>query len=245
MASVVVDHSKDCSVQYELVGDVTTIGRDPSNNVVIDDPTVSARHASLTRSLTGYGLTDMGSTNGTRYNGALVTDAELKDRDEIRFGSVTAVFRDGGRSDQTEKFKASVEHPPPVNASSRWSFSRKSATVAVVALIAISVITWSVIVRYRTERPTAATQTFDLVTLAKKTRNAVVLIEVFDSERKEIASGSGFFVSADGLLITNSHVINGAANAAAKTESGDILPIKGVVSIDPENDLVVLAVEGK
>ena len=92
MASLVVDHSKVRSERYELVGDVTTIGRDLSNNVVIDDPTVSARDASLTRSSTGFGLTDLASTNGTRYNGALVTDAELKDGDTIRFGSVNAIF---------------------------------------------------------------------------------------------------------------------------------------------------------
>jgi pSer/pThr/pTyr-binding forkhead associated (FHA) protein len=177
MASLILNHGGTQPVTHELVGDLITIGRDPSNNVVIDDPTVSARRASITKSSTGYGLTDLGSTNGTRYNGALVTDAELKDGDEIQFGSVTAVFRDGRRSDETEKFKASVEQLPPAlaDASSRWSFSRKSVTVAVVPLIAIFIGTWSVIVRHQTERTTAANQTIDLVTLAKKTRNAVVL----------------------------------------------------------------------
>jgi S1-C subfamily serine protease len=245
MASLILNHGGTQPVTHELVGDLITIGRDPSNNVVIDDPTVSARHASITKSSTGYGLTDLGSTNGTWINGVSITDAEVKDGDEIRFGSVTAVFRDGRRSDETETFKASLEHPPPAlaDASSRWSFSRKSATVAVVALIAISICTWSVIVRHQTDRPTAATQTFDLVTLAKKTRNAVVLIDVFDNDRKEIATGSGFFVSANGLLVTNAHVIKRAASAVAKTESGALLPIKGGISVDWENDLALLVVE--
>jgi pSer/pThr/pTyr-binding forkhead associated (FHA) protein len=34
----------------------------------------------------------LNSTNGTQLNGVLVTDAELKDGDKIRFGSVLAVF---------------------------------------------------------------------------------------------------------------------------------------------------------
>jgi pSer/pThr/pTyr-binding forkhead associated (FHA) protein len=35
----------------------------------------------------------MGSTNGTQINGISITDAELKDGAEIRFGYVTGVFR--------------------------------------------------------------------------------------------------------------------------------------------------------
>jgi pSer/pThr/pTyr-binding forkhead associated (FHA) protein len=40
-------------------------------------------------------LKDLNSTNGTQLNGVLVTDAELKDGDKIRFGSVLAVFAGG------------------------------------------------------------------------------------------------------------------------------------------------------
>jgi S1-C subfamily serine protease len=93
--------------------------------------------------------------------------------------------------------------------------------------------------------PASHAASFDLVALAKKARNAVVLIEVFDSGHNEVATGSGFFVSDNGLLITNAHVIENAASAAAKTESGDVLPIKGAIRIDRENDLAVLAVEGR
>ena len=39
-----------------------------------------------------YSLKDLDSTNGTQINEILVTDAELKEGDTIRFGSVTAVF---------------------------------------------------------------------------------------------------------------------------------------------------------
>jgi pSer/pThr/pTyr-binding forkhead associated (FHA) protein len=39
-----------------------------------------------------YWLKDLNSTNGTQINEVLVTDAELKDGDKIRFGAVVAVF---------------------------------------------------------------------------------------------------------------------------------------------------------
>jgi len=42
-----------------------------------------------------YSLKDLDSTNGTQIDDILVTDAELKDGDTIRFGSVRAVFAGG------------------------------------------------------------------------------------------------------------------------------------------------------
>src|SRR5262245_20334218 len=63
----------------------------------------------------------------------------------------------------------------------------------------------------------------DLRTLAKRARTAVVSIEVFDDKANSIGSGSGFFVSDDGLLVTNYHVIKWASSAVAKTASGERL----------------------
>src|SRR4026207_2502282 len=79
-------------VTHELVGDVITIGSAPLNHIVIDNPAVSAQHAILARVADSYRLKDLHSTNGTQVNGISITDAELKDGDEIQFGSVVAVF---------------------------------------------------------------------------------------------------------------------------------------------------------
>jgi pSer/pThr/pTyr-binding forkhead associated (FHA) protein len=79
-------------VTHEFFRDIVMIGRAPSNQIVIDHPTVSAQHAVLLRVSNSYWLKDLNSTNGTLINDVLVTDAELKDGDTIRFGSVIAVF---------------------------------------------------------------------------------------------------------------------------------------------------------
>jgi pSer/pThr/pTyr-binding forkhead associated (FHA) protein len=84
-------------VTHELVRDIVTIGRAPLNQIVIDHPTVSGQHAVLLRVGDSYSLKDLSSTNGTQINGVFVTDAELKDGDTIRFGSVVAVFAGGYR----------------------------------------------------------------------------------------------------------------------------------------------------
>jgi len=68
------------------------ISRDPLNEIVIDHPTVSEQHAVLLRTGGSYSLKDLNSTNGTQVNGDFASDAELKDGDSVRFGSVIAVF---------------------------------------------------------------------------------------------------------------------------------------------------------
>jgi pSer/pThr/pTyr-binding forkhead associated (FHA) protein len=94
MARLLFDCDGVDVIAHELIGDVITIGRVPSNDVVIDDLTVSAQHASLAKSPGGYRLRDLGSTNGTQIDGISIAEAELKDGSEIRFGYVTGVFQD-------------------------------------------------------------------------------------------------------------------------------------------------------
>jgi DNA-binding NtrC family response regulator len=54
-----------------------TVGKDPSNDVVVDDPFVSARHLRIEGRQGRWFLTDLGSTNGTFVSGARVERAEL------------------------------------------------------------------------------------------------------------------------------------------------------------------------
>ena len=97
MARLIINCEGVGLVKPELGRDIVTIGRAPSNQIVIDHPTVSAQHALLLRVRDSYSLKDLNSTNGTQINGDFVTDAELKDGDTIRFGSVIAVFVGGYR----------------------------------------------------------------------------------------------------------------------------------------------------
>ncbi len=92
MARLVLNCEGVDLVTHELVDNIVVIGRSPSNHIVIDHPTVSAQHAVLLRVRDSYWLKDLNSTNGTQINGVLITDADLKDGDTIRFGSVIAVF---------------------------------------------------------------------------------------------------------------------------------------------------------
>ncbi|MCS7066585.1 MAG: FHA domain-containing protein, partial [Fimbriimonadales bacterium] len=68
------------------------IGRDPSSDVLLNDGTVSRRHARIViEGNTAY-LEDLGSTNGTRLNGQPVSPGQrvpLPPQAELQFGSAT------------------------------------------------------------------------------------------------------------------------------------------------------------
>jgi pSer/pThr/pTyr-binding forkhead associated (FHA) protein len=69
-----------------------TIGRLPECDVILGDPNVSRRHAEIRRQGTGFVVVDLGSTNGTRVNGAGVKERRLVDGDEITVGGTKILF---------------------------------------------------------------------------------------------------------------------------------------------------------
>ncbi len=76
---------------YTLEGDTISIGRDPRNQIQINDVRLSGFHVRLQRGLDGGLLIeDRGSTNGTFLNGVLLEDAQrLMENDLIQLGHTT------------------------------------------------------------------------------------------------------------------------------------------------------------
>ncbi len=56
------------------------------------------------------------------------------------------------------------------------------------------------------------------------------------------ARGSGFIISADGYIVTNNHVINGATKVTVKLDDGTALPAK-VIGHDAKTDIALLRVK--
>jgi hypothetical protein len=72
--------------------DPVVIGRAPECDIELADATVSRRHAEVVRDGDAWFIRDLGSSNGTKLNGAGVIDQILNDGDEIRLGAVTLRF---------------------------------------------------------------------------------------------------------------------------------------------------------
>ena len=79
---------------YTLIKEEISIGRSSDNDVVLNDFSVSRKHALLVRQDETWHLRDNHSTNGVRLNGKTVTDMAVKDGDEISVGTFTLRLRD-------------------------------------------------------------------------------------------------------------------------------------------------------
>ena len=76
---------------FALPMEELSLGRDASNGLPINDPSVSRRHCLIQREGGGFKLRDLDSRNGTLVNGEPVTDHWLHHQDEIAVGD--SVFR--------------------------------------------------------------------------------------------------------------------------------------------------------
>ncbi len=73
---------------------ILTIGRDPSNDLVLPDAMVSRRHAVIEHRGSQFFLRDSSSANGSVVNGDRVSERGLRDGDLVAIGSMRLLFRE-------------------------------------------------------------------------------------------------------------------------------------------------------
>ncbi len=117
-ARLLIQQGPEKGREYLLTDAQMSIGRSSINEIVLNDPEISRRHALFTREGNQYTIQDLGSTNGTFVNGQRCTGAvSLKDGDLIEFGDTirTRFLRRTSQLDPVYDpgFGIPVEDPPP------------------------------------------------------------------------------------------------------------------------------------
>ncbi len=83
--------------------------------------------------------------------------------------------------------------------------------------------------------------------IADRCAAAVFQLNLYETDaawRDDTPTGeaSGFFISADGLAVTNYHSIDGATRATVTLSTGDLYEVESVVYYDPDIDIAVIRV---
>lgn len=126
-APLVMLYNKTIKKKIPVLCWENSIGRARSNDIVIEDPTVSRSHCVLLRRKEGWFVSDVGSKSGTKVNGRPVEKRHhLNLDDEIQIGSTTLALR------RADEYSGEIPH--------HWFFSRVSSKPSVSAPLLILLV---------------------------------------------------------------------------------------------------------
>lgn len=104
---LVIAEGKEAGREFVFDQDSIVIGRTPECDVVLYDPGVSRRHARIFSEGEAHFVEDMGSSNGTKVNGAIIKKKQLIDGDAVALGPV--VFKYSAMLGDTGEITGKVE----------------------------------------------------------------------------------------------------------------------------------------
>jgi pSer/pThr/pTyr-binding forkhead associated (FHA) protein len=93
MLTIVLKFKDKTLKTIETDKDVITIGRNPTNDIHIDNLSVSKQHARIIKDKGVYLVEDLKSTNGTYLNEKIVSRAEIQHNDTVTIGKHTIEIR--------------------------------------------------------------------------------------------------------------------------------------------------------
>lgn len=137
-----------------------TIGKSTQNDVVIDDDSVSTRHARLDLEAAGWTITDLASANGTYLDGTrLAPDVPtpLAAGATLRFGAVQTKFSPASDVDHAAARESYAAPPPRTRVADRRSGFRFPLWLLLVVILLIAAI-WFGLVWQPEPEPTPASE---------------------------------------------------------------------------------------
>jgi len=78
----------------------------------------------------------------------------------------------------------------------------------------------------------------------EKSSSAVFTLKIKVFADTDFGSGSGFFITSDGIAVTNMHVVSGMSAAMVTTADGKEYPVEGVLAMNYNSDLAIIKVKG-
>jgi S1-C subfamily serine protease len=197
-------------------GDRILVGRAPDNTLRFsdNDRRVSAHHAEIIRKGDHYILRDLGSTNGTIINGRRVRVSEIHSDDLIEFGPGGPLVRFNLERER-ESFDSGAR-TAAIKRTEKLAAGYRKGNLTLILSIVLSMVTGAVATTLFSGRLNDREKgLYSFSEIAALNSPAVVFVraeyEIIDSGgnvvAREAQTGSGFVISAEGLIVTNRHLV--------------------------------------
>jgi pSer/pThr/pTyr-binding forkhead associated (FHA) protein len=120
-----------------------TIGRSPDNSIIINDNSVSRRHATLIVSQSEFSVKDLGSANGTFVNGMRVAGvSRLQSNDILKVGNSVVPWMNYINMGGHQVPSSDPQVPKPSSSSASGQVKLNNSTGALVTGIIGLVLIW-------------------------------------------------------------------------------------------------------
>src|SRR5262249_974728 len=121
-----VQYPSGAQHEVELAGNVATVGRDPSSDLVLNDPKCSRRHAVIEAGAEGVIIRDSGSANGIYVNGNKTERSRIRDGDQVKLGDVVVTLLP--EAIESTMVMDESELPPEADAAAREDPTHRNRT---------------------------------------------------------------------------------------------------------------------
>lgn len=130
MPQLIIKNSGQIADRFALSRLRTTIGRSARSDICIPDAFASRLHAEVRQEGDTFWLQDLGSANGTRYNGSVIgVPMVLTSGGEIQIGETTIIFEDD-RMDEIRSGTLLADHTNALDPSKTISFTHRRSPTA-------------------------------------------------------------------------------------------------------------------
>lgn len=125
LSFVVVTMNNRVIERRRLDKELTTIGRAQENDIVIDNPAASRRHAIIMKKGDKFAIKDLESANGTFVNGRRVDSAELGLGDAVLIGKHALIYKEGALNTENNSALPDGEGTVKVDAEAQERFLKR------------------------------------------------------------------------------------------------------------------------
>jgi pSer/pThr/pTyr-binding forkhead associated (FHA) protein len=198
MARLIITHQGTVIKEYELSKDKITVGRKPSNDIVLDDPTVSGLHAAFLHMQHTY-VEDMNSTNGIKLNGKTINKRQLNHGDLVQIGQHEFKFID----DAVQDFESTVVIAPPTQANKEEKKQVKASAVIIKGPKVGEMIALN--------KPYTKLGSANQVAVIARRGESYYLMPMTGGARGDSPKLNGKKIGAESMLLNNNDIIEVAA----------------------------------